>query len=387
MHLTKNSVAAIAPPPRKQADGLLIWDDSLAGFGVRVMPSGRRSFIYQGRIRGRERRITMKPPFPLLSVAEARLKAQEMKIAMAHGDDPMLARRADRDQPTFADLAAHYFEDAKLRGLKSAAELERKLAKHAKPLMNHLASQIQRSDIARLHAKIAKDSGLVIANRMLVLIGTIFNRAMDQGLFKGENPARRIKRYREHARTRFLTSEELKRVNEALMAEPNLYWRSFFQLALLLGPRKNELLSARWADIDLAVGTWRLPTTKSGREHLLPLPDAARAIFETLHKLSGSQEWVFPSAAGLSGHLVEPRRAWVHIRERAGVKDVTIHDLRRTLGSWLASHGQSLPMIGRVLGHTSPSSTAIYARLAVDAVKQALEENAARMLGGDERRS
>lgn len=120
---------------------------------------------------------------------------------------------------------------------------------------------------------------------------------------------------------------------------------------LLLGTRRSELLSARWRDFDFSAGTWKVATSKSGKENLLPLPEAAIAILRSLANFQ-TGEWVFPGA-GKSGHLQEPRKAWERIRARAKIEDCTIHDLRRTLGSWLAGQGLSLPMIGRVLGHKS----------------------------------
>jgi integrase len=159
-----------------------------------------------------------------------------------------------------------------------------------------------------------------------------------------------------------------------LTHEPNEYWRAYFPLSLLLGTRRSELLSARWADMDLEQQTWRIPETKAGRSHLLPLPEAAVGILASLPS-RGSSEWVFPGR-GSTGHLAEPKKAWQRIREAAGVPDVRIHDLRRTLGSWLAGQGYSLPLIGRALNHTNPSTTAVYARLDLDPVREALERNA-----------
>jgi integrase len=97
----------------------------------------------------------------------------------------------------------------------------------------------------------------------------------------------------------------------------------------------------------------------------------------------GQSEWIFPSRRARSGHLEEPKKAWQRIRERAAARDVRIHDLRRTLGSWLAASGYGLPMIGRVLNHSQPSATAVYARLDLEPVRRALEANAQAMLGAE----
>jgi integrase len=223
------------------------------------------------------------------------------------------------------------------------------------------------------------ERGLYESNRVAVLLRTMFNIARDMQLFDGDNPAARIKLFREDKRERFLSPEELQRVNAALAQEPNAYWRAYFPLSLLLGTRKTELLSVRWADIDLEQLTLRLPMTKAGRSHLLPLPVPAAAILRSLPS-HGQSDWVFPSKTG-DGHAVEAAKAWQRIRVRAGVPDVRMHDLRRTLGSWLAAQGYSLPLIGRALNHSSLAATQICARLDLDPVRHALDENAKLMFG------
>jgi integrase len=207
----------------------------------------------------------------------------------------------------------------------------------------------------------------------------MFNVARDMKFYAGENPAARIKLFREEKRERFLSPEELRRVNEALILEPNHYWRAYFPLCLMLGTRKSELLSARWSDVDFEQRTLRLPKTKAGRSHLLPLPTQAVEILKSLPS-RGQSEWVFPSK-NAEKHTVEAAKAWQRIRARAGVTDVRLHDLRRTLGSWLAAQGYSLPLIGRALNHSNLASTQVYARLDLDPVRHALEENAKLMLG------
>jgi len=143
----------------------------------------------------------------------------------------------------------------------------------------------------------------------------------------------------------------------------------------MLGARKSELLAIRWSDIDFKQRTLRVSRTKMGRPHLIPLPSATISILESLPSRD-TDEWVFPSAESKSGHLVSPKQAWARIRKAAGVPDVHVHDLRRTLGSWLAASGYSLPLIGRALNHSNVSTTAIYARLNLDPVRPALEQNA-----------
>jgi integrase len=150
-----------------------------------------------------------------------------------------------------------------------------------------------------------------------------------------------------------------------LADEPNPYWRAYFPLAILIGVRKTELLSARWEDVDFTHNnpnngpTLRIPTRKTGEELLVPLPVAAVSILRSLPSY-GTSEFVFPGE-GKSGHLIEVRNAWERVRNRAKVEGVTIHDLRRTLGSWLGGRGYSLQMIGKALGHRSPTGASTHA--------------------------
>ena len=240
-------------------------------------------------------------------------------------------------------------------------------------------SDLTREHIAELHARVGRDSGHYTANRALALLRAMFNLARTWGLCSGDNPATGIRAFREEKRDRFLRPDELSRALVAIDQEPDWRWRAYFRLALLLGPRRQELLRAQWPELDFAARAWRLPTTKAGRPHLLPLPMPAVEILESLPS-RGKSEWLFPSPTSRSGHLEEPKKAWQRIRERANTKDVRIHDLRRTLGSWLAASGYGLPMIGRVLNHSQPSATAVYARLDLEPVRQALEANAQAML-------
>ena len=373
--LTQRIVDAAKAPKSGQT---FIRDSELTGFALRITENGAKSFIWEGRVRGRPRRITI-GAYPGLSVLAARREAIRIRSAIAEGRDPSREREAQRREPTFGDLAEAYMErHAKLhkRSWKRDAQI---LHGSLSRLKSRRLSDIGPDDVARLHNTIGKEHGRYAANRMLALLRTMFNVAGDWRLFAGPNPTEGVKMFREEARERFLSPDELRRVNDALAKEPNVFWRAYFPLSLLLGARRSELLSARWADIDLNQRTWRLPVTKAGRSHLLPLPNPATEILRNLPSRDKS-EWVFPGT-GATGHLAEPKKAWQRIRQRAGVPDVRIHDLRRTLGSWLAGQGYSLPLIGRTLNHSNVSTTQIYARLDLDPVREALEKNARLMFG------
>jgi integrase len=135
----------------------------------------------------------------------------------------------------------------------------------------------------------------------------------------------------------------------------------------------------RWDDIDFRAGFWRIPDTKSGQPVVVPLVGPVMQLLAARRNASNGSQWVFPSH-GKTGHIVEPKSAWKRIITRAGLSDVRPHDLRRSLGSWMAMTGSSLPVVGKMLGHSQPSTTAIYARLAVDPIRIAAEAATAAMM-------
>lgn len=246
-------------------------------------------------------------------------------------------------------------------------------------------SSFTRGEVVVLHASIGANNGRYAANGFVRVLRAMFNRAVVLGYLPegAPNPAKLPpgEFFREEKRDRFLSPAEVQRLSAALQEEPNVYWRAYFPLSLLLGTRRNELLSARWEHFDFDESSGAvlvIPTTKAGRPHRLPLPAAAVGILYSLPN-RGPVGWVFPGI-GTTGHLREPKKAWKRLCARADLADVRIHDLRRTLGSWMAARGYSLPLIGKALNHSNVSTTAIYARLDLDPVRAALEETATAFL-------
>jgi integrase len=379
LRLTKDAIERAKLPEAGKKERF-IRDDVVRGLGVRITALGEKRFIFEGRIKGRSRRITI-GPWPDLNLIMARLRAMEIRTAIARGEDPASDAVEARKELTFFGLWSTYLERHAKPHKRSAWQDENTLRRCVpNGWNNRKLSDISRAEVARLHAKLGDEHGHYSANRTLALLRTMFNLGRTWELFSGDNPAQGIKPFKEHKRQRYLTPEELHRVNTALLDEPDWRWRAWFPLAVMLGTRRSELLAMRWADIDFNARTWLIPQTKDGEPHLLPLPMPVVAILEGLPSRSTS-EWTFPGD-GASGHLVEAGKAWQRIRIRAGVSDVRIHDLRHTLASWLVAQGYNLPLIGRALNHSNQATTARYAHLAMDPVREALERTAALMTTG-----
>jgi integrase len=274
---------------------------------------------------------------------------------------------------TVGEFLDHYIERHSKPRKRSWREDARRIERIKSKLGDRPLTDLTTPDVAALHSEIGK-AAPVEANRIVQLLTTALNKARTWGhLPKSvENAAAEVERYDERSRERFLTRDELPRVIEALAKEASAYVRGAFMLILLTGLRKGEALALRWEHVDFDNRLLRIPDTKPGGSRSVPLTDAAVQLLEGLPREAGP--FVFPGRySGTHLSVSSVNRAWRRVRKAAKVEDVTIHDLRRSVGSWLAMQGVGLPIIGAILGHASPAATAVYARLQPDAGRQALD--------------
>jgi integrase len=206
----------------------------------------------------------------------------------------------------------------------------------------------------------------------------MYNKAIEWG-WEGANPAQGVKKNKEKSRSRFLHPDELPRFFESLDQEKNDTIRDYIYVSLFTGVRKSNVLAMKWEDIHFERQEWLVPKTKNGDSLRVHLIESVIAILKNRLDRYGKREWVF-EGLGKTGHLVEPKAGWKRILDRADLKDIRLHDLRRTLGSWQAATGANSYMIGQSLGHKSPQSTAIYARLNIDPVRDSVEKATQAML-------
>ncbi len=356
------------------------WDDEIPGLGVRIYPSGRKAFILSYRSHGRKRLFTI-GTYGVTTLDQARKKARSLLGKVVDGRDPLQERKTETKGQTFKELAEAYIErHAKIHKRTWKTDKNR-IEKYIIPEFGgHRIKAIQRTDVAALHQKIGRKKKYE-ANRNLTLISTIFNCAREWGYIEETaiNPASRIKPFKEEKRDRWVTPKELPKLTKAIDEEENVYIRACFWLYLLVGVRKSELLQTKWDDVSFDRQELRLPETKAGRIHYVPLSGPAIATLKNLPILSDNP-YVFPGRR-TGRHLVNIDKSWRRIREKAKIEDVRLHDLRRTVGSWLAQSGSPLHLIGKVLGHSNINTTAIYARFSQDHVKAALETHGKRIMG------
>lgn len=394
--LTKRAVDAAEPRTARYE----IWDAELKGFGLRIEPSGVKSFIvrYRAGAGGRTapKRFLSIGRYGALTPDEARKKAKEVLGAAVRGDDPAADRNKRRKALTISEISERFLaEHVQPKRKPTTAELYRHvLEKHILPeLGRRKAEEIAKADVTRLHHKLR--STPFIANRAIAVLGSMFSWASEEGLVPEEfNPTARIEKYKEDKRERFLSSEELERIGEALREaetigipwEPNLgkpqakhapkannrrvkFGKEVvaaIRLLLLTGARLREILHLRWEYVDFERGLLLLPDSKTGRKTII-LNAPALSILEGLEKVS---PLVIPGEVP-GKPRADLKRPWAAVSARAGLAGVRLHDLRHTHASFGAGSGMGLPIIGKLLGHTQAATTARYAHLDADPLRKA----------------
>jgi integrase len=305
--------------------------------------------------------------WPDLNVAQVREKAKKMRADLAQGKNP----KADTKKGvTIGELFTVYM-DRHGAAKKSSGNDRHSYDKYLKAWANYRIADVTRAKVEALHRSIGKETP-VQANRVLALLSTMFSKAIIWGYLKTENPCRGVKKFREVSRDRFLSGEELARFFEALDLTESPAFRDFILLALFTGARKSNVLSMRWRDIDFELNVWKIPgeLSKNGDPMQIPLN---RDVLNILRRRRAETVsiFVFPGP-GAKGHYMEPKRAWGTLLKRAKLEDLRIHDLRRSMGSWMTIGGTSLTIVGKALGHKTSRATSIYARLNLDPVRAAM---------------
>lgn len=373
----------IAKLPLPNAGNRIHYDTEVSGLGARVTAAGARSFILEYRTRsGRKRRYTIGPAGEW-TIGAARAEAKALKKKIGNGEDPLGKIRADRDAPTVADMCKRFAEDHLPKKRPSTQTGYRIIIDGLiLPKLKHLkVAEVTYADIDALHRKITKDGAPYQANRAVAVLSKMFSLATKWG-WRTDNPAKGIERNDEHKRDRYLSADELKRLSEALTKCTDQQGANIIRLLLLTGARRGEVFRMRWADLDLEKGTWTKPaaTTKTRRLHSVPLSAPARQLLAKLrHDADDDAEYLFPSCAG--GHRVDIKKTWYALCKVAKITGANVHDLRHTYASILASSGHSLPIIGRLLGHTQAATTDRYSHLADDPLRAATERAGAIVTG------
>lgn len=414
--LTKRTVDAAQPKDRP----FRLWDSELTGFGLKVTPAGAKTYIATYRAgtgRGAPQREYTLGRHGVLTPDQAREEAQRVLSAARLGADPQSERHLQRGELTVAQLCDLYLAEG--TGTKKASTLatdRSRIASHVKPLLgSKRISAVSAGDVGRFMRDVAGGKtataprkvgpravsqvlgGKGTATRTVGLLGGIFAFAV-RGRLLAENPVRGVQRYQDGKSERFLSAAELARLGEAIAAAEldgrNGHGLAVIRLLTITGARKSEIEGLRWDEVDFERSALRLRDSKTGAK-LIPIGAPALAILSGLAAkakadakaaaeeasatgaaLLDPSPFIFPASRKADGHWTGTAKVWQAVRRAAGLKDVRLHDLRHTFASLAigaAGGGNSLAMIGKLLGHADVKTTARYAHLADDPVRQAAD--------------
>ena len=348
------------------------------GLYLRITHTGVKTFSVFRRVKsGKLERVTL-GRYPDMTIEQARRKTMENNLSIAEGRNPAELKRIKQSERTFGDLFEEYVERHARPHKRTYADDIANYKNHIEPHIGNMKlSLIDRAEIASIHSRVTRAGHSYAANRVRSLISGVFGWAISAGLLD-RNPVIGIRRNKEKSRDRFMNGDELQRFFQSLAEEPNETIRDYVLISLLTGARKSNVCSMKWDDINFDRAEWRIKETKNGTPQTVALsPEALEVLIN--RKPSDRAVFVFPGS-GKQMHLVEPKKGWKRILERAKIEDLRIHDLRRTLGSWQAKTGASLAIIGKSLNHKNQNTTAIYARLDLDPVRDAVNTATSAML-------
>jgi integrase len=392
MPFLTDEIARGLPVPSK--GNAVTWDadaedapgSKVKGFGLVTTRAGAKTWVLNYRNADGVWRRYKIGRWPAVKAEAARAKARTFAEQVAAGDDLQAKRAAKREAPRVKELARRFLDEhvrGKKRRASTTANYEALIKKYILPSIgSKLVPDLRPADMQRMHGAVTEKAGPFQANRVIAVTSSMLAFAIRVEMRPdGVNVAKAVERHTEAPRQRFLDGEELVRLVAALDEYPDRQAADVVRLLLLTGARKSEVMGMRWGEIDLAKKTWSRPgdRNKNGKDIVVPLSEPAMSVIAELRatQLKAARvlpEYVFPSAASKSKHIVEIHRLWRRVRKSADLDGVRLHDLRHSYASILVSGGESLAMIGKVLGHRSHASTARYAHVAVDPLRVMAEK-------------
>lgn len=381
-NFTESAIKALPVPAKRTRHYDRGGPSSVAGLTLMAWPTGGKVYYFYRKFEGTPIDLKIGDAKDV-SVEQARDKARKYAAAVGSGIDPRTISNRPKAELTFRELFDWWLETHAKPRRKSWREDQDMFRRYLSPLAEQPLSRVSKADLRRLHADLGTRIGHRTANKTVELVRAVINAGIRHELFKGDNPAYAVEMYELPTRTKRLKPGEMAAFYQALREEQNEDIRDYVLMSLLTGARQMNVLSMRWADIDFVAHEWHIPaeTAKGGQAIAVALLETELEILERRRAHHGASPWVFPGRTGSKhGHLIEPKSGWARILRRADeiraaaneapLGNLRLHDLRRTLGSYMGDKGASLPIIGRALGHKSQAATQIYARLTLDPVRE-----------------
>lgn len=359
---TKQKLESLKPDNKD-----IYYHDSVeSGLILIVRSSGAKTFWLRYYMNGREMKFCI-GAFKDISIENARKVASSHKNNMNQGINPKMVQKSIANEPTIKDLCLYYVERHIKKYTKASGYEEKDLKRYFYKFYNQKASEITTEMIDDLHTKIKNEGYITKANKTLQIIKTVYNFAIKTNYYTGKNPAIGIQMFRETSRTRIIQESEFELFFKSMQMEHSRDVKDFFMIALLTGVRKGNILEMKWRDIDFDNSTpfWMIDRTKNGEPHvavLIPiLVDILKSRKKFQEEMDIVSEFVFVGT-GKSGHLEDVKRAKKRIIDRAGIKDLRVHDFRRTVATFVSDGGANTLIVKDILGHSNGDVTSIYAR-------------------------
>ena len=374
--LTATTISKRTVEALKVGKDTVFWDSELSGFGVRVYPSGSKYYVVQTRADGKAAKRVTVGRHGIVTAEEARRRAALIIARIKAGEEPAPEPLAVTlaDSPTVGDLAKVYLDEhVAVRCKPTTAAMYRLIVgKHLLPTLGKTpVLAVDHARVTELHHSLRATP--VMANQVVGTLSRIWNAAENRGLvLEASNPCRLVVKNRERRRERFLSEEEFRRLGR-LLAEAetrkgvSVHAVAAIRLLLLTGCRRNEILTLRWRDVDFEARELNLVDSKTGAR-TVPLSPEAVEVLLNIPRVGGNP-YVIPGKIR-GRHLRNLNDPWSLIRKRAGIEDMRLHDCRHSFASRALALGEGLPMIGRLLGHAQVETTARYAHLARDSVRE-----------------
>ncbi|MDE0280756.1 MAG: tyrosine-type recombinase/integrase [Gammaproteobacteria bacterium] len=356
----------------------VFWDSELSGFGVRVYPSGGKHYVVQARERRKAAKRVTVGRHGVITADEARKRAAAIIARIKAGEEAMPETEAERlsGSPAVGRLARRWLEQHVEHHCKPKTRRMYRLIveKHLLPVLGKTpALAVNHRVVADLHHSLRKTPTL--ANHAVRVLSRIWRAAEARGeLPEGKNPCRKVPSFRENRRERYLSESEFIRLGEVLSeleagrSRVSTHAIAAIRLLMLTGCRKNEILALEWKHVDLEAGELGLPDSKTGSRTVVLSPEAV-AVLSGIPKVAGNPHVIPGKVRGK--RLFNLDAPWNLIRGKAGLEDVRVHDLRHSFASKALALGESLPSIGKLLGHSRVETTARYAHLSGEAVREA----------------
>lgn len=375
MKITKRNVESQAPSNK----AIYLWDGNLSGFGLKILPSGRKTYLVQYRMggrKGRTRRMTI-GVHGTVTTEQARREAKTLLAKVSLGIDPLADKDKAKQAPTTDELLQKFlteYVDVKL-GPRTQVEYHTVIRlKVPKAFRWKYIHEITRRDVAQIHQSMSDMP--TRANKTIMVLSKFFNWC-EENEYRDNytNPCRHVKKYKEEARQRFLSQEEQERLKQSLVTAENdnlatPYAIESIRMLMFTGARLREILDLKWSFINWELGVLSLPKSKTGAKTIYLNPQALEVLKRVLRQKDNP--YVF-CGVKQGQPIINLQKPWRRIRSMANLDDVRLHDLRHTFASVAVMNGMSLPIVGALLGHSKPQTTARYAHLASDPLLEAAE--------------